>query len=159
MTDRLVAGLRCSEVEDLAPAFVLDALEPAEMDAVRAHLAACPEPHPEMAELGSAAASMLLAVPQAEPPAALGSRILEAARRDTVRPPATDAMTRADDRTRARDRDRVGVEPRRDGFGFLRLGRPVWATAGIAAVLAIVVLGVSAFNLQLERDQLAAYEQ
>ena len=85
MTDRLVAGLRCREVEDLAPAFVLGALEPSEMETVRNHLAACPEAHPEMAELGSAAASMLLAVPQVEPPAALGSRILEAARRDTVR--------------------------------------------------------------------------
>jgi len=159
MTDRLVAGLRCSEVQDLAPAFVLEALEPAEMDAMRAHLAACPEPHPEMAELGSAAASLLLAVPQAEPPAALGSRILEAARRDTVRPPAADTMTRADDLTRAGDRTGLVVQPRRDGFGFLRLGRPVWATAGLAAVLAIVVLGVSAFNLQRERDQLAIYEQ
>jgi len=170
MTDRLVAGLRCTEVEDLAPAFVLGSLESAEMDAVRAHLAACPEPHPEMAELGSAATAMLLAVPQVEPPAALGSRILEAARRDTVRPlaaaaasrtaaEAPDAPARATERTGSAP-EPIGLAPapRRDRFGFLRLGRPVWATAGLAAVLAIAILGVQAFNLQRERDDLAAYQ-
>lgn len=152
MTDRFVAGLHCTEVEDLAPAFVLGALEATEMAAVRAHLAACPEPHPEMAELGSAASTMLLAVPQVEPPAALGSRILEAARRDTIRPPVE--PVRATDTMR---RPAPAVEPRRDR-GFFGLGRPIWATAGIAAVLAIAILGVQAFNLQQQRDQFAAYQ-
>jgi len=157
MTDRLVAGLHCREVEDLAPAFVLGALEGSELDAVRAHLAACPEPHPELAELGSAASAMLLAVPQVEPPAALGSRILEAARRDTVRPPVapvrmTDTMSR---RVAVPERD----TDRGSRRGFLGLGRPVWATAGLAAVVAIVILGTQVFNLQQERDQLAAYQR
>lgn len=177
MTDRLVAGLRCREVEDLAPAFVLGSLEASEMEAVRAHLAACPEPHPEMAELGSAASAMVLAVPQVEPPAALGSRILEAARRDTVRPLVTaaasrvaaeapDAPARAPEQTAlapertglAPERTGLAPQPRGDRFGFLHLGRPVWATAGLAAVLAIAILGVQAFNLQRERDDLAAYQ-
>jgi anti-sigma factor RsiW len=151
MTDRLVAGLRCSEVADLVPAFVLGALEDAEMATVRAHLAACPEPHPELAELGAGASALLLAVPQVEPPAALGSRILEAARRDTVRPPAPEVR-----------RPVAPVAPvpapARERGGFLGLGRPVWATAGLAAVLAIAILGVQAFNLQRERDDLAAYQ-
>lgn len=152
MSDRLVAGLRCSEVADLASGFVLGVLDDAEMASVRAHLAACPEPHLEMEELGSAAAAMLLAVPQVEPPAALGSRILEAARRDTIRPPVE--PVRAADAMR---RPAPAVEPRRER-GFLGLGRPIWATAGIAAVLAIAILGAQAFNLQQQRDQLAAYQ-
>jgi hypothetical protein len=174
MTDRLVAGLRCIEVADLAPAFVLEALDVAEMAAVRAHLAGCPEAHAEVAELGSAAAALLVAVPQASPPAALGSRILEAARQDTVRPPvarATDTMGRATD-TMGRATDTMGratdtmpgridamARPPSDRFGFLRLGRPAWAAAGLAAVLAIAVLGVQVFDLQRQRDELAAYER
>jgi anti-sigma factor RsiW len=154
MTDRLVGGLRCSEVEDLAPAFVLGAVEAAEMDAVRSHLAACPEPHPEMAELGSAAATLLLAAPQVEPPAALGLRILEAARRDTIHPPVVAPAPPA-------ARPAVATpapSARREPFGFLGLGRPVWATAGVVAILAIAILGAQAFNLQRERDDLAAYQ-
>jgi hypothetical protein len=151
VTDRLVAGLRCTEVADLASAFVLGALEPVEMDTVRAHLAQCPEPHPEMTELGSAADSLLLAVPQVEPPAALGSRIVEAARRDAVRPvPTVTAPVAATP---------LATPPARRGrVGFLRLGRPVWATAGVAAVLAIAILGVQAFNLARDRDALIAYQ-
>src|SRR5205823_5734880 len=59
MTEHLIAGLRCSDVTDLVPGFVLGALEPTEMTSVRAHLAACPEPHPELAELGSVVPALL----------------------------------------------------------------------------------------------------
>ena len=53
MAEHTFAGLTCAEVADLAPAFVLGALEARESDAVRRHLAQCPEAHPEMAELHS----------------------------------------------------------------------------------------------------------
>jgi hypothetical protein len=43
-------------------------------------------------------------------------------------------------------------------FGIFQLRQPVWATLGVAAVLAIVVLGASNLQLRSERDQLAAYE-
>jgi hypothetical protein len=38
-------GLTCDEVRDLAASFVLGALSEPEMDAVRDHLADCPELH------------------------------------------------------------------------------------------------------------------
>ena len=44
--------LTCDEVRDLAPLFVLDALDPVEMAAVREHLATCTEAHEELVELG-----------------------------------------------------------------------------------------------------------
>ena len=40
--------LTCDEVRDLAPLFVLDALEPDEMAAIRDHLAGCPDAHLEL---------------------------------------------------------------------------------------------------------------
>ena len=43
---------RCDRVRDLAPGFVLGALTPDEDREVREHLASCPEPHEEFAELG-----------------------------------------------------------------------------------------------------------
>ena len=51
MTDPMrPVDLTCDEVRDLAGAFVLGALEPAEAAAVRAHLASARTPHAEIAE-------------------------------------------------------------------------------------------------------------
>lgn len=152
MTDRLVAGLRCSEAGDLVAGFVLGALDAADMDRVRAHLAACTEAHAELAELGSAVPALLAAVPQVEPPAALRDRILAAARADG-RTRATDTMakdTMARPAAPARPTGRGGL------FGFLRDPRPGWALAGVAAVLAIA-LGVQTLRLQAQVNQAAAY--
>jgi anti-sigma-K factor RskA len=71
--------LTCDEVREVAAAFVLGALEPADDAAVRAHLASCPESHDEMAELGGVLPALAEAVPQVEPPVALKSRIMAAA--------------------------------------------------------------------------------
>ena len=78
MTDRLT----CEEIRDLAPSFVLGALEPEEVEAVRAHLAECPEAHDEYAELGSVVPALALAPEAHEPTAALKDRILAAAAAD-----------------------------------------------------------------------------
>lgn len=158
MAEHLFAGLRCSELEDLAPAFVLGALEPAEMDAIRQHLAACPEAHPEMAELGSVVPALFETVELVEPPAGLKARILAAAAADTQRvadsqravgtqlapaatpPPIRPASSRpvADDRPSS-------------GWASL-FRRPVWAAVSLGAVIAVLALG--AWNLQL-RDELS----
>ena len=47
---RTYAGLTCDEVREMAGAFVLGALDPAEAAAVRAHLATCDDAHEEIAE-------------------------------------------------------------------------------------------------------------
>ena len=44
--------ISCDRVRDLAAGFVLGALDESDLDAIREHLASCPEPHPEIGELG-----------------------------------------------------------------------------------------------------------
>ena len=160
MTDRLVAGLRCSDAADVAAGFVLGALEPAEMDRVRSHLTACPELHAEFEALGAAVPALLASVPQVEPSAALRDRILAAARADTMvratdtMAPAADTMPQAATDTMSRPLVARPLE-RRGLFGFLGGARPAWAVAGVAAVLAIV-LGAQTLRLQGELNQVAA---
>ena len=72
-------GLTCDEVRELAGAFVLGALEPADDAAVRAHLATCPEAHEEIAELGGVLPVLGESVPLVEPPDGLRARIMAAA--------------------------------------------------------------------------------
>jgi anti-sigma-K factor RskA len=73
--------LTCDDVRDLAGSFVLGALPAAEADAVRAHLATCPEAHAEVSELGSVLPVLDLDASAAgfEPSAGLKGRILAAA--------------------------------------------------------------------------------
>lgn len=78
MTERLT----CDEIRELAAPFVLGALEADEMDAVRAHLADCPDAHAEFLELGSVVPALAESVEPVEPPAALKGRILAAAAAD-----------------------------------------------------------------------------
>lgn len=73
-----MSRLTCDEVRDLASGFVLGALEPVQMHDVRDHLGTCPEPHPEMDELGGVSAYLAESVEPIEPPAELRGRILGA---------------------------------------------------------------------------------
>ena len=166
MADRLVAGIRCSELSDLAPAFVLGALAPSEMATVRAHLAECPEAHAEFEELGSVLPALLASVDQVEPSEALLGRILDAARADRTRAaspataaaPATATTPATAAPAPARDiRSAPGLLDRL-GLGGSR-SRPAWAALGIAAVLAVVVLGSLDLQLQASNQQLAAYQR
>lgn len=161
MAEQRYGGMTCAEAADLAPAFVLGALGAAESDAVRRHLADCPELHAEMAELHSVVPALLEAVEPAAPPAGLKDRILAAAAADLAArqgtaPQATQpvpAQPALPPPAPAQSR-RVDV-PRRgtDLGGIFR--RPVWAAVAIAAAVAVVALGV--WNVQL-RDQLASLE-
>ena len=162
MAEHTFAGLTCSEVADLAPAFVLGALEAAESDSVRRHLAECPEPHPEMAELYSVVLALFEVVEPVAPPAGLRDRILTSAAVDTQReaeaPPAAD--TRPGEAPRAApDVRRLSTrDERTPGWtGIFR--RPIWAAVSLAAALAVVVMGF--WNLQLQREigTLAAYRE
>lgn len=129
-------SLSCDEARDRAAGFVLGALEPAEERAVREHLATCPEPHPEFAELGGVVpylAESLLDEP-VEPPASLRGRVLAAAAAE--RPAATsDVMipfATSPDRTVVRSSRSTPLD---------------WALR-IAAVVAIVAL--AGWNLLLQ---------
>jgi hypothetical protein len=163
VADHLVGGLHCADASELAAAFVLGALEAAEMDAVRLHLAGCPEAHAEFAELGSVVPALFETVDVVEPPATLRDRILAAAAANPRAAgvlPAADAerapgVERAPDTRRAAeraaDRARDADSGRRRGW-LSGLGRPVWAGLAAAAALALVALG--AWNVQL-RDEIA----
>ncbi len=74
--------LDCAEVADLAPLFVLEALAPDEMAAVRAHLASCPEAHAELAAFGGTVAYLAELAEPIEPPATLKGRLMAAVAAD-----------------------------------------------------------------------------
>ncbi|HSS36485.1 MAG TPA: zf-HC2 domain-containing protein, partial [Patescibacteria group bacterium] len=70
MTDRRPpTPLTCDEARDLAAGFVLGALAPDEMVAVREHLATCAEAHPEFEELGGVVPYLADSLEPVEPPA------------------------------------------------------------------------------------------
>ena len=145
------------EAVDLAPLYVLDALDEAEMAAVREHLATCPESHAEFEELGGVVPYLLddAAMELVEPPAALGDRIMAAAAADlaertdstaerttppmvaSVPAPAPIPFPSADERTARAERTRARTSPLE------------WAFR-IAAVVAIAVL--IGWNLLLTRQ-------
>jgi anti-sigma-K factor RskA len=70
--------MNCDTVRDLAPAFVLGALTPEEERAVREHLAAGGEPHPELEGFGGVVQYLDETVELIEPPASLKERVFAA---------------------------------------------------------------------------------
>jgi anti-sigma factor RsiW len=165
VAEHTFAGMRCSEVADLAPAFVLGALDATASDAVRRHLAECPEPHAEMAELYSVVPALFEVVEPVAPPAGLKDRILAAAASDTQRATATQRGLDAPGPT---DRQRV-VEPpagaarpaaqeRTPGWTS-SFRHPIWAPIALAAALAVAALGFWNLQLQQENAALVAYRQ
>src|SRR2546426_3004029 len=83
--------MNCDEVEDILGAYALDAL-PGELSAeVTAHLATCSK-HAEAAELRNVAGALAFAAPEAQPSAALKTRLMDAVRADSA--PPTEAPKR-----------------------------------------------------------------
>jgi Anti-sigma-K factor rskA len=121
------------------------------MATVRAHLAECPEAHAEFEELGSVLPVLLASVDQVEPSAALRGRILDAARGERMRPAIPATAPARDIRSAPSLLDRLGLGSSRS--------RPAWAGLGIAAVLAVVVLGAWNLQLQSSNQELAAYQR
>jgi hypothetical protein len=79
--------IRCDRVRELAPGFVLGALDAADMAAVHEHLFGCREPHPELRELGGVLPYLAVALEPVEPPARLRAAILAAAQADLAAHP------------------------------------------------------------------------
>lgn len=154
--DRRYGGLTCDEVRDLAGSFVLGALDSDEEAAVREHLATCPEAHEEIAELGGVVPVLAASVQVVEAPAGLRARVLAAAQADL------DERTRASAAAAA-----VGSAEAAPPVPFpgpaereRRRRRPVAAwILGIAAVVAIALLGVSNLLLRAQLDQSQSYQQ
>ena len=71
-----VLHLTHEEADELAGLFVLDALTPAEADAMREHLATCPESHADLAELAAVTPALAAMGGTVEAPADLRGRVL-----------------------------------------------------------------------------------
>jgi hypothetical protein len=151
-------GLTHDEVMDLAASIVLDALKPAEMDAVREHLATCGLPHDEIVELGGVVPALSASVPLVEPPASLKTRLMAAAAADL------EARQIAADSTVVEGAAAAAAAPTRPADDVVRplQRRPTslraWAL-GIAAVIAIVALGGYNLAIQRQLEDARAYQQ
>lgn len=134
---------------DLAPLYVVGALEEAEMAAVREHLATCPESHAVFEELGGVVPYLLddPSLELVEPPAALGDRIMAAATADLAERTAIAERTAP---APAAERTTPIPFPSAEERGERTRARrsPLTWVAAIAAVLAIAVLG--AWNVSLQ---------
>jgi hypothetical protein len=138
-----MTALSCSRIRELAPGFVLGALDRAEMAAVREHLRTCPRPHPEIAELGGVVPYLGQSVAPIVPAAGLKAAVMAAveadltARREAPQPSPehVPALTV------------VGSEPDRKVVGggvlaALRSRRAAsWATRAAAAIVIFGLLG------------------
>ena len=134
MTTRLPERdvLSCAEVDDLAGAFVLDALSPEEEQRVLAHLRTCTVDHRELYELREVAALLPLACDEAEPPPALRHRIMLEA-----------------------------VEPRANVVPIGAARAPRWrlyAPLVAAAALLVLAIALGAWNVQLHRQVDSRYQ-
>ncbi len=177
MTDKMRPSgpdLTCDEVRDLAAAFVLDALDADEAEAVRVHLASCPDAHDEMAELAMLASALPVlaeAVPVVEPSAGLKARIMAAAAADlddrAARSGAAGALVAPVAPVAVEAPPSVASAPvpfpsaasraaRAPARGSVSTG--TWALR-IAAVLAIALLGGWNVLLQGQLGQSRTYEQ
>ncbi len=157
--------LTCDDVRDMAGAFVLRALEPAEEAAVRTHLASCSDPHAEIAEVGSVLPVLDASVPEMEPSPALKGRIMAAAaadleaRRAASAPaspstPASPTAPAAADLPRARRRRLPGADER-----AARAARRTSPATWVLRIAAVLVIGVLAgWNLLLQGQLDAAQD-
>jgi anti-sigma-K factor RskA len=153
MTDQhRPAELTHDEALDLAASFVLGALDDDEMAAVRAHLTTCQQPHTDFEELAAVVPVFHAAVQPVEPPPALKDRIMAAAAADLeARRPEAERTAAIAPPPAAPARPSI-LPPGRRQFGLS------WAL-GIAAVLAIALLGTWNLSLQTQLTNAQAYER
>lgn len=128
-------NLRCTDVEELAAAYALGAVEPDEERAISKHLVTCDDPHAEARELIGAAPGLAAAVEPVTPSASLRARLM-----------TTIADTPQEHRSVAAPAPRLLAEPP---------ARPWWRLAplpaGLAAVGLAAVIGLGAWNVNLNQ--------
>lgn len=131
--------MTCEECEELAGAYALDAITPAEREAVRAHLAQCPNCRQQIEELRAIVGLLPLSVPEVEPPATLEQRVFAAIRderagNDGPANPPPQGMPRLQP-----------VRPRQRSL--------VTQLLAVAAVLLLVLFGgMTAWNISLQQQ-------
>ncbi len=163
-----VVELTCDQVREMAGAYVLDALDLAELAAVRAHLATCGEAHEEIAELGGVLPALAESVPLVEPPEGLKARIMAAAAADLEErtaaqgpaPVAGSAPLAATAQTPVASGPGPIPFPSEPERTARRTGSSIgrW-TLPIAAALAIVALGGWNLLLQNQLNASQSYER
>jgi anti-sigma-K factor RskA len=133
--------MNCERTDELAAAYALGAVDPAEERAISAHLAGCPEPHAEARALVDAAAAVPLQLEPVRPDARLRARLM-----------ATVAATAQDHRPAAAPaiRREGASEPRPIGRSWWQVGSPLMA-AMAAGALALAV-GLGAWNISLQQE-------
>ncbi len=154
MSDRDPGPMSCDVAADVAGLYVLDALAPDEHEQVRAHLAGCPQAHPEFAELGGVVPALSTLVEPVDAPAALKARVMAAIAAEpqapaarAVQPIFLPAVGRGP-RKSATEPEALYGEPARQRWQSVSL----WGMAA-AAVLVIAVLGAWSMVLQSRADR------
>ena len=155
--------LDCSEVDELAGLFVLDALTAEEAAAVRDHLASCDQAHGSFAELAPMTGVLAGSVDPVDAPADLRARLMTAVAATAqvpdevqvvARPPATPVVApvivpAAPVVTPARvaPAGPVSIDTARRPRGPSRM-----AWFGLAAAAVIVIAALAAWNVSLQRQ-------
>jgi anti-sigma-K factor RskA len=134
----------CREVDELAGALALGAVDADEARAAREHLETCPEPHTELRSLLGADAVLAATVEPIHPSAALRDRLMDSVAR-LPQGAATPAAVAARE---------PSVQPRRGWLDWLspQVARPL-ALAAVVAVIAVGAWGVSVSSQLGERDR------
>ena len=128
--------MNCEQAEELLGAYALDALPADEMTAVRAHLSSCAEHAANALDLRAVAITLGDTAEPIAPPAALRSSIAAAVAADAAIPTRSAAP--------------ASLSARRERKRWFGAPPPVWGA--IAAVLALAVAGLLAWNIALRNE-------
>jgi hypothetical protein len=130
----------CEDVDELAGALALSAVDADEARAAREHLSSCPEPHAELRSMLGADAVLAAGLEPIQPSAGLRDRLLSTV--DTL-PQGQAAAPRV-----------AEPAPRRGWLDWLspQVARPL-AVAAVAAFIAVGIWGVSLSGQLGERDR------
>jgi hypothetical protein len=129
----------CADIDSLAGALALGAVDADELAAAREHLATCPEPHAELRSLLGADAVVAAGVEPIQPSAALRDRLMATVAettQDRAEPvaPAVEAAAPAEEQRLARRGWLDWLSP--------NVARPL-AVAAVVALIAVGVWGLS----------------
>ncbi|MDQ6636618.1 MAG: anti-sigma factor [Candidatus Dormibacteraeota bacterium] len=130
-------------LEEMVAPYALGALEPEEQETVGAHIEACASCRELLNRLSKAAAAIPLAVAEVRPPSRLRSQILSAA----AATPRGERAERGPARVLPLQRSRISRRSFQPRWQW-----PSWASNAAVAVLAVGLLGLGAWNVNLQQQ-------